>query len=116
MIESVVKVVVTSMLVVAVSEAAKRNILVGSVLASLPLTSLLAMIWLYSDTKDPEKVAALAQGIFWLVLPSLTLFLALPILLRKGVPFVPSLLIAIALTAVGYFLMIAVLKRFGIEI
>ncbi len=116
MIETILKVVATSMLVVAASEAAKRNILVGSILASLPLTSLLAMIWLYADTKDPEKVAALAQGIFWLILPSLTLLLALPILLRKGVPFVPSLLIGIALTAASYFLMIAVLKRFGIEI
>ena len=116
MIETILKVAATSMLVVAASEAAKRNILAGAILASLPLTSLLAMVWLYADTKDPEKVAALAHGIFWLILPSLTLLLALPLLLRRGVPFWPSLFIGIALTAASYFVMIAVLKRFGIEI
>lgn len=116
MLETALKVAVTSLLVVAASEAAKRSILVGAVLASLPLTSLMAMAWLYADTRDPEKVAALAHSIFWLILPSLVLLLALPLLLRRGMGFVPSLFIASALTAVSYFLMIAVLKRFGIEL
>ena len=114
--EILLKILATSVLVVASSEAAKRNILIGAILASLPLTSLLAMTWLWVDTKDPEKVAALASGIFWLILPSLTLLAALPLLLRQGLPFVTSLLISIALTAISYFAMVAVLKRFGIEI
>jgi hypothetical protein len=76
----------------------------------------MAMVWLYADTRDPEKVAALATGIFWLILPSLTLLLVLPLLLRKGVPFAPSLAVGIALTAVSYFAMIAILKRFGIDV
>jgi hypothetical protein len=116
MIEQVVKVLLTSILVVAASEAAKRSALLGAILASLPLTSLMAMVWLYADTRDPEKVAALATGIFWLILPSLTLLLVLPLLLRKGVPFAPSLAVGIALTAVSYFAMIAILKRFGIDV
>lgn len=116
MIESLIKVLATSLLVVASSEAAKRSILFGAVLASLPLTSLLAMTWLWIDTRDPEKVAALAGGIFWLILPSLTLLLALPLLLRRGVPFIPSLAVSIALTAASYFAMVAVLRRFGISI
>jgi hypothetical protein len=116
MIETVIKVLTTAVLVVAASEAAKRNVTVGAILASLPLTSLLAMIWLWTDTRDPEKVAALAHGIFWLILPSLTLLVALPVLLRRGVPFVPSLLAGIALTVASYFAMLWVLKRIGIEI
>jgi F0F1-type ATP synthase assembly protein I len=116
MIEQVVKVLLTSILVVAASEAAKRSALLGAILASLPLTSLMAMVWLYADTRDPEKVAALATGIFWLILPSLTLLLVLPLLLRKGVPFAPSIAVGIALTAVSYFAMIAILKRFGIDV
>ena len=63
----------TAVLVVAISEVAKRSSLLGAVLASIPLTSVLAMIWLYADTGDAEKVADLATGIFWLVLPSLAL-------------------------------------------
>jgi hypothetical protein len=115
MIEQIVKVLLTSVLVVSASEAAKRSVVVGAVLASLPLTSLLAMIWLYVDTRDPEKVAALASGIFWLILPSLTLLLVLPLLLRKGVPFVPSVALSIALTAASYFAMLAILKWLGIQ-
>ena len=115
MIEQIVKVLLTSVLVVSASEAGKRNVVVGAVLASLPLTSLLAMIWLYVDTRDPEKVAALASGIFWLILPSLTLLLVLPLLLRKGVPFVPSVALSIALTAASYFAMLAILKWLGIQ-
>ena len=71
MAEYVVKIVLTSMLVVAISETAKRSSLAGAILASLPLTSLLAFVWLYVDTGDTQKVASLATGIFWLVLPSL---------------------------------------------
>ena len=116
MIEQAIKVLLTSVLVISASEAAKRNMIVGAVLASLPLTSLLAMVWLYADTRDPEKVAALANGIFWLILPSLTLLLVLPILLRKGVPFFPSIAISIALTAASYFAMLAILKWFDIHV
>lgn len=114
--EQILKVLVTSVLVVAASETAKRSVVLGALIASLPLTSLMAMVWLYADTRDAEKVAALASGIFWLVLPSLTLLVALPLLLRKGVPFVPSLLIAVALTAASYTAMLAVLKWLGIEV
>lgn len=116
MLENLVKVLATAVLVVAVSEAAKRSVLLGAILASLPLTSLLAMGWLWADTRDAERVAALASGIFWLVLPSLVLFVALPVLLRRGVPVVPSFLLSIALTVASYFIMLAVLRRFGIEI
>lgn len=116
MLQTVVKVLLTSVLVVAIAEAGKRSSLLGAILASLPLTSLLAMIWLYIDTGDAEKVAGLATGIFWLVLPSLILFIALPLLLRRGVPFGASLAVASALTVAGYFAMLAVLRRLGIEL
>ena len=116
MLAVTIKIVLTAVLVVAISEVAKRSSLLGAVLASLPLTSLLAMIWLYADTGDAQQVADLASGIFWLVLPSLVLFVALPLLLRAGWPFAPSLVAAGALTVASYFLMLAILKRFGIAI
>jgi hypothetical protein len=116
MLQTLIKIVLTSVLVVAISEAAKRSTLAGAILASLPITSLLAMAWLYYDTRDAEKVADLASGVFWLILPSLTLLLAFPFLLRKGVPFAPSLLIGIALTALSYFLMLKALHLLGIEV
>ncbi len=87
-----------------------------SILASIPITSVLAMVWLYVDTGDTEKVARLANGIFWLVLPSLVLFLSLPLLLRSGMDFYASLAASIALTVAAYFAMVYTLRLAGIEI
>src|SRR5262245_40083777 len=91
MAQYVVKVLLTALVVVAVTEIAKRSTLWGAVLASLPLTSLLAFAWLYLDTADTARVSELSYGIFWLVLPSLVLFLLLPVLLRLGWGFWSSL-------------------------
>jgi F0F1-type ATP synthase assembly protein I len=87
MIEYVVKVAVSAVLIVLISETSKRSTLLGALLASLPLVSVLAMLWLYSDTRDAAQVAALARSIFWLVLPSLLLFLLLPVLIERGYSF-----------------------------
>ncbi|MFA5900045.1 MAG: DUF3147 family protein [Hyphomicrobium sp.] len=114
MLATIVKIAVTAVLVVAISEVAKRSSLLGAVLASIPVTSVLAMIWLYADTGDAAKVGQLATGIFWLVLPSLVLFIALPVFIRAGWAFAPSLLASCGLTVAAYFLMLVVLRRFGI--
>jgi hypothetical protein len=116
MLYATLKVLITSILVVAVSEAAKRSSLFGALLASLPLVSVLAFIWLYIETGDIEKIASLAQAIFWLVLPSLVLFLALPFLLRYGMGFYLSLFLSIGLTAGAYLLMTFALGRFGVTV
>lgn len=111
----VFKVLLTAAVVVAISEISKRTTFWGAALASLPLTSLLAFVWLYVDTGDTQRVAALSQGIFWLVLPSLPLFLLLPLLLRGGVGFWPSLAVSCVITAAAYFAMVWLLSRFGIR-
>ena len=112
--ETLIKYALSAALVVAISEAARRLSWLGALLASLPLVSVLAMIWLWHDTHDPQRIAQLSSGIFWLVLPSLVLFVTLPALLRRGVSFYPSLLVAGALPALSYFLMLALLRRAGI--
>ena len=109
----ITKIAVTALLVVAVSEVAKRSSLAGGLLASVPLVSVLAMIWLYLETRDVARVSALAGSIFWLVLPSLLLFVTLPPLLRRGVGFPLALLLSIAITAAGYYGVVVLLQRFG---
>lgn len=111
-----IKVLLTAVLVVAISEVAKRSSLLGGILASLPLTSLLAFIWLYGETGDTAKVASLSYSIFWYVLPSLVLFIALPLLLARGFDFWLSLAIACALTFAAYALMASILVRFGVTL
>ncbi|MDG2273011.1 MAG: DUF3147 family protein [Halioglobus sp.] len=116
MIYYVIKIAITTILIVAISEISKRNSLVGAVLASIPLVSVLAMFWLYIDTNDPTKVSNLSSSIFWLVLPSLTLFLTLPLLLRLEFNFYFAMTMSIGLTVLCYLLMLAVLNYFGVKL
>jgi hypothetical protein len=110
-----VKIAITTLLIVAISEIAKRSSFVGAILASVPLISVLAMVWLYIDTKDVAKVSALASSVFWLVLPSLALFVALPLLLKHGFNFYLSIGISIGITVGCYFLTVAVLSYYGVK-
>lgn len=112
----IAKVVVTAVLVVLISEISKRSSFIGAVLASVPLTSVLAMIWLYIDTGDIGKVSELASSVFWLVLPSLALFVALPVLLAQGVNFYLGLTVSIGITAIFYWVMVVVLHYYGVEL
>ena len=111
-----VKIAITTLLIVMIAEIAKRSSFAGALLASVPLISVLAMIWLYVDTKDVAKVSALATSVFWLVLPSLALFVTLPVLLRQGLNFYMSMSISIGITLGCYFLMISLLNHFGVKL
>lgn len=111
-----IKTLVSALIIVAVSEIARRSSVVGALVASLPLTSLLAFIWLYRDTGDAAKIAALSTSIFWLVLPSLVLFLSLPALLRRGVHFPSALALATVAMLAAYGAMTGVLRVFGIKL
>jgi len=111
-----VKLFLSAAIVVVVSELAKRQSVWAGALASLPLVSLLAMIWLYADTRDTARVAELSMSIFWLVLPSLLLFLALPLLLRHGFGFTWSMLLAIVAMLSGYGLMLLGMKHAGVSL
>lgn len=110
-----IKIMLSALIIVAVSEIAKRSSLLGAMLASLPLTSLLAFVWLYLDTGDVQKVASLSSDIFWLVLPSLALFLVLPLLLKMGWGFWLSLAVAMLVTAACYGVMLLLFKQFTVQ-
>jgi hypothetical protein len=111
-----VKLIITAALIVVIAELSKRSSFAGALLASVPIVSILAMMWLYIDTRDTEKVIALSNGIFWLVLPSLALFVTLPLLLREGLNFYLSLGIGIGVTALCYGLMVVLLGHFGVKL
>lgn len=107
------KIILSAVVIAVASEAAKRSTVIGALVASLPLTSLLAMIWLYQETKDSARIAALSGELFWLVLPSLLLFIVLPLLIRRGLGFYPALAISAACTVLGYATTYLALHRFG---
>ena len=110
------KIVITTVLIVLIAEIAKRSSLYGALLASVPIVSVLAMFWLYIDTKDVNKVSTLATSVFWLVLPSLALFVSLPILLKQGLNFYISISIAIGITVGCYAPLLLILNQLGIKL
>ena len=110
------KLAITASLVVAISEASKRSSIVGGLLASLPLVSLLGIFWLYFDTGNTEKVADLSRSVFWLVLPSLPFFLLLPTLLKQGWGFYGSMAFSSGVTISLYYILLVFLSRRGIAL
>jgi hypothetical protein len=112
----VIKAALSGIIVAAVSEIARRYPSWGGLVASLPLTSLLAMVWLYRDTHEPGRVAELSVSTIWFFVPSIPLFIALPILIRSGVGFWPSMAIAVAGTLAFYGLMFWVAPRLGVKL
>ena len=110
------KILITTALIVIISEIAKRNILIGGILASIPLISVLAILWLYVDTRDTQIISEFSINVFWLVIPSLAFFLTLPFLLHKGLNFYASISLAMVVTIICYYLVIKALEKFGISI
>lgn len=109
------KVIISALLIVGIAEIAKRSTGFAALLASLPLTSLLAFVWLHLDGSPAAQIAELSSQIFWLVLPSLLLFLLLPLLLRHGLNFWISLSLSAAATAACYLALLPLLRRMGVS-
>jgi hypothetical protein len=110
------KAAISGVIVAAASETARRSPALGALIVSLPLTSLLALVWLWHDAGDTERVAALAQSTFWYVLPTLPMFLVMPVMLRHGAGFWLALAAGCALTAALYLVTVWVLAKFGIAL
>jgi hypothetical protein len=112
----VVKALVSGLIIAIVSEVAKRSPAFGALIVSLPLVSLMAILWLWRDTGDTVRIANHAEATFWYVLPSLPMFLAFPLLLRHGVGFWLALLASCVLTIVLYFVAVFIAARFGVRL
>ncbi|WP_309606539.1 DUF3147 family protein [Phenylobacterium sp.] len=116
MLYLILKAAISGVIVAIVSEVAKRSPGAGALIASLPLVSVLGMIWLWRDTGDRERMASHAGATFWYVLPSLPMFLLIPALLKRGVPFWAALAAGCALTVGLYLTMTAVGPRIGLKL
>lgn len=112
----VIKAVISGLIVAIVATIARRYPGIGALIASLPLISLLGMIWLWHDTQDAATLSAHARATFWFVLPSLPVFLLVPALLDRGWSFWASLLAGCALTIGLYLTMVAVAPKLGLRL
>lgn len=110
-----IKSLISGVIIALISEIAKRSPAAGALVASLPLVSILGMIWLWRDTHDATRMAAHAGATFWYVIPSLPMFLLIPWLLRHGSGFWLALAAGCALTVALYLVMAFVGPRFGLR-
>jgi hypothetical protein len=102
MTQFLIKTLLTALIVATVSELSRRYTLWASLLVSLPLTSILAFIWIYAENKDSGKIIEMSYSVFWLVLPSLAFFLILPFLLKQGLAFPLAMGLAVVAMASLY--------------
>jgi hypothetical protein len=111
-----IKAALSGIIVAAVSEVARRSPTLGALFPSLPLVSILAILWLWQDTGDSHRVASFVQSTFWYVLPTLPMFLVMPAMLRNGFGFWTALAACCALTVVLYLATVWILGKFGIAL
>ncbi|MDY7522614.1 DUF3147 family protein [Sphingomonas sp. 10B4] len=110
------KALISGILIALASTLAKRYPGFWALIASLPLVSVLGMLWLWGEKPDASNMAAHVQATFWFILPSLPMFLVIPALLRAGIGFWPALGLGCALTIALYFAMLALAPRLGIAL
>jgi hypothetical protein len=110
------KALLSGLMIALISEIGRRLPTAAALVASLPLVSVLGMIFLWHARPDAENMAVHAEATFWYVLPSLPMFLLIPALLRHGVPFWIALGLGCALTVTLYLAMVHVGARFGLSL
>ena len=110
------KIGISALVIVAITEVAKRSSGFAALLAALPLISLLAFVWLHIEGVESLRIAELSSQIFWLVLPSLVLFLLLPLLIRQGMGFWLSLMLSVVATVGCYFALLPLLRKLGVQL
>lgn len=111
-----VRAMLSGVMIAAVSTVARRYPAGGALIASLPLVSVMGMMWLWHDRPDAANMAAHAEATFWYVLPSLPMFLLIPAMLRRGVDFWPALLAGCVLTILAYLATVLIAARFGVRL
>ena len=116
MLALVVRALLSGAMIVAIAEIGKRLPALAALVASLPLVSVLGMILLWHARPDAENMAVHAEATFWYVLPSLPMFLLMPVLLRHGLPFWLALAAGCALTVALYLLMVHFGPRLGLKV
>ncbi|WP_340313055.1 DUF3147 family protein [Rhizorhabdus argentea] len=116
MIAFLIRAALSGLIIALIALVARRNPAAGALVASLPLISVLAMIWLWHDTHDAPRLAEQAEATFWYIVPSMPMFLLMPWMLRHGSSFWLSLAAGCVLTILLYLLTVVIAARFGVRL
>ena len=116
MSQLIVKALVSGVVIAIASEVAQRSTVFAAIIVSLPLTSILAVAWLYADTGSAADARDLSWSILWVVVPSLVFFVALPVLIDAGVSVPMALVLSCAITALAYAGYLAAARGLGFDL
>tara|TARA_B100001113_G_C20805939_1_gene490344 strand:- start:233 stop:589 length:357 start_codon:yes stop_codon:yes gene_type:complete len=108
------KIGLTALIIFAVVQVSERSTILAAVLASIPIVSVLAMMWMNHEGQSAEEISVFAKEIVWLLIPSLLMFIVLPLLIDRGWDFYPALGVGLMTTIAGYFLMIQIMEKYGL--
>ncbi len=112
----ILKYLITAGIIVAVTEVQKVNDRLSALLIALPITSLIAMVWMHYEKQEPTRIANHAEMTFWFVLPTMPMFLLLPWMLRQGMGFWSALGLNCLITIGLFYLTVWIGKKFGLEL
>ena len=108
------KICLSAIIIFAVVQVSERNTLRAAVLASVPIVSVLAMMWMNHEGQSADEISGFAKDIAWLLIPSLLMFIVMPVLIDRGWEFYPALGAGLLTTILGYFLMIQFMEKYGL--
>ncbi len=112
---NIAKILISALIIFIASEIGKRDSLLGAIIVSLPMISLITISWIYFETKDIDKIIAFSHGVFAMIMPSLSFFITLPYFLKK-INFIPSMFLSISIMIVLYFVLSMLYKKIGVDI
>ena len=112
---NIAKILISALIIFAASEIGKRDSLLGAIIVSLPMISLITISWIYFETKDVDKIIDFSYGVFAMIMPSLSFFITLPYFLKR-INFIPSMFLSISIMIVLYFALSMLYKKIGVEI
>ena len=104
----------SALIIFAIVQVSERSTLLAAVLASVPIVSVLAMMWMNHEGQSAEQISVFAKEIVWLLIPSLLMFIVMPLLIDRGWDFYPALGAGLVTTIIGYFVMIQIMDKYGV--
>ncbi|MDP6906324.1 MAG: DUF3147 family protein [Candidatus Thalassarchaeaceae archaeon] len=108
------KIVLTALIIFAVVQISERSTMLGAVLASIPTISVLAMMWMNYEGASSDEIVDFSKSIVWLVLPSLLVFIVMPVLMNRGWEFYPALGTGLAVTFIGYWITTQLVEKYSL--
>ena len=109
------KIIITAILIVAITEIAKLNDRIGGLIAALPITTFIILFWLHYENNSVEKISNHVSYTLLYVIPTLPMFLVFPILMNRF-GFYWSIFLSVFITIIFIIVVHLLSKKYGYKI